>query len=118
MKLVLLAAMLVPNLAFSAPEPAQTPVQALTRQAFAGAKLCHVHSVLYGQILDARKGGAEKSFIEKKLNVASSPLIAPLINSAYDGPADKTQDPEAFYAECATKMQDMVVKRAPALTEK
>lgn len=118
MKIGVLMAIAMCGPAFAQPDPANDPVQGLARAAFTAARMCHAHSVLYGQILQARKEGAEKGTVEKKLNMASSPMVVPLINSAYDGPLEKTMDPEEFYADCATKMQALVVKTTPALKAK
>lgn len=110
---LLVGALMVSGSVAAETDPERSAVEALVRQAFAAARICHTHSVLYGQIRDARRDGAERAFIDKKLNTANAPLIAALVNSAYDKPLTKTLDPEQFYAECASKMHGVVIKGTP-----
>lgn len=108
MTLVLVSMVAVPAQAETT--AAHISMQLISYASFTAANVCHVESLLYGQILEQKKNGAEKAVIEEKLNVATAPNIKILVDTIYDSSALNVSNSEQFYKQCISKKQADIEK--------
>lgn len=90
-------------------------MQIISYRSFAAADMCHVNSILYGQIIQQRANGLDKATVEKKLDVSSSPSVKDIVDAAYKLPIAQAPEPEQFYKSCADKQQAEIQKDIAAM---
>ena len=89
---------------------AHISMQLISYASFTAANVCHVESLIYGQVLEQKKSGAEKAFIEEKLNVATAPNIKVLVDTIYDPSGINVPNSQQFYKQCIIKKQADIEK--------